>query len=911
MFNLEEFEQDQVVYPLVEKLNKLLDKNKTDKVEKVIKQLEELLVEKEYAISTTYILSILAEHDFNLITENVIKTLENYINSDDPKLKLNTLIIIGFAMLSNQDYINKFLPKFVKYLGDVSKDVRDNIYYFLQEMGQKQPKLMCSYKGELINALSGEENKDNIATIMIFLEKCTDLDFETLFDLREVLKALITRYFNKEHSKIYTKLFHLTKIVFPSLKDLDIEHIGLKELLNTIQNTFLMKKYNFTEISKETGEALKDFVKKKKLKNKKDNKIYFYINLKEQKKVYFYELEKEKLTEQFGKEEKLQKRKILKVFSPIIKGEPELRLFLNTLIKLGHINGYYSKLGYFYSYNYIKSDLLEGFHSKGMVNLKNFDYLPPDFISGIVRDISNTTKQVFLVGKNNAAYYSLKNIQQQINTEAAKNTTIDLKSYRDRLYENDFIKLIKNLPKGYLTHFRAGTQWLTNVGLSKVKKEIENSRLIGSYSIPMLSEKLNVKKVLLVQILEIFIDIRSGIFDRNKEIFYYSKFLNKKIEEINSITVLNERERQINLMAKELNIDRSHIITKLDENLKLIGEEIKGKELIEINNYLEKTGMPYNLFIEFINDLGLNYFKKGELLIFNEDKIEESKKGIKSMLIEKSKSENSIQLGDIDVTSSIVENLLKELQNDEKIKGIFHNKDGELIFYTEKGIESLMLENSFMFSFHDFFYGKNLEDKEIETMNSVIEDLLKKNKLNGTFDEETLTFASSDVIFAQNYNAVLFEFEKMINVYLETFNTEFEKIKKVLTKQNLTIFPQEIRMIQGIIDRINEKYIHWRNGFEAFVRKANTSLLKKQGYTVKKYKSMSFSTEKKEELKVFEEDPEVIDLISSFSNWVKLFNELELKYGNVIFYKKRLQNDTENVENRKKLNDLLNRLKLT
>ncbi|MCK4383507.1 MAG: hypothetical protein KAW66_09465, partial [Candidatus Lokiarchaeota archaeon] len=301
----------------------------------------------------------------------------------------------------------------------------------------------------------------------------------------------------------------------------------------------------------------------------------------------------------------------------------------------------------------------------------------------------------------------------------------------------------------------------------------------------------------------------------------------------------------------------------------------------------------------------------GELLIFNERKIEESKKDIKSTLIEKSKSEKIIQLGDIDVTSSIVENLLKELQNDEKIKGIFHNKDGELIFYTEKGLESLMLENSFMFSFHDFFYGKNLEDKEIETMNSIFEKLLKNKKLNGTFDEETLTFASSDVIFAQNYNAVLFEFEKMINTYIKTFNTEFEKIKKILTKQNETIFPQEIRMIQGIIDIINEKYIHWRNGFEAFVRKANTSLLKKQGFTVKKFKTMLFSTEKKEDIKFFEEDPEVIDLISSFNNWVKLFNELELKYGNVIFYQKRLLNDTENVENRNNLNDLLKRLNLT
>jgi len=909
MFNLEEFEQDQEIYPLVEKLNKLLDKNKTEKVEKVIKKLEELLEKQEHAISTSYILSILAEHDFKLITESVFNVLENYINSDDPKLKVNTLIILGFAMLSNKDYINKYLPKFVKNLGDENKDVRDNIYYFLQEVGKKQPRLMCTYKGELINALSGEENKDNIITLMSFLEKCTDFDFKNLFDLREVLKSLITRYFSKEHSKIYLKLLPLFTFVFPSLKDLDIEQFGLKELLTTIQNIFLMKKYNFTEISKETGEDLKEFVKKKKLRNKKDDKIYFYI--KEQKNVYFYELEKEKLMELFGKEEKLQKRKILKVFSPIIKGEPELRLLLNTLIKLRHIRGYYSKLGYFYSYNYVKSDLLEGFHSKGMVNLKKFDYLPPDFISGIIRDISNSTKQVFLIGKNNAAYYSLKNIQQQINTEAAKNPTIDLKSYRDRLLENDFIKLIKNLPKGYLTHYRAGTQCLTNVGLSKIKREIENSRLLGYYSIPILSEKLNIKKVLLVQILEIFIDTRSGIFDRNKEIFYYSKFLNKKIEEINSITILNERERKINLMAKELNIDRSHILTKLDENLKLIGEEIKEKELIEINEYIEKTGMPYNLFIEFINDLGLNYFKKGELLIFNEDKIEESKKDIKLMLIDKSRSENVIQLGDIDVTSIIVENLLIELQNNEKIKGIFHNKDGELIFYTEKGIESLMLENSFMFSFHDFFYGKNLEEKEIETMNSIFEKLLKNKMLNGAFDKDTLTFASSDVVFAQNYNAVLFEFEKMINVYLRNFSLEFEKIKKILTKQNETIFPQEIRMIQGIIDRINEKYIHWRSGLEAFVRKANTSLLKKQGFTVKKFKSTSFSTEKKEDIKFFEEDPEVVDSISSFNNWVKLFNELELKYGNVIFYQKRLLNDTENVENKDNLKDLLNRLNLT
>ena len=909
MFNLEEFEQDQVIYPLVDKLEKLLDKNKTEKAEKVIKQLENLLLDQDHAISVSYILSILAENDFNLINESVIGKLESYINTTDPKLKVNTFIILGFAMLSNKIYLNRYCPKFIKHLGDINKDVRDNIYYFLQEIINENPSLLCAYKEDFINALISEDIEENLISIMGFLEKCHEFDFENLYSLREVLKSLIEQHFTKGSSKIYSKTLSLAKFIFPSLNELGIEEFGLKELLSTIQNIFLMKKHNFTEISKETGVSLKDFVKSVSRKNQKDSRIYFYTINKDQKQIYIYELEKEKLTEIFEKEEKLPKKNILKIFSPIIQTDQELRLFLDTLLKLGHARGYYSKLGYFYSYMYVKSELLEAFHNNGMVNLKKFDYLPSDFINEIITDISNLTKQVYLVGKNNSAYYALKNIQKHINSEAAKNTTIDLKTYRERLIDKDFIKLIKNLPKGYLTYFRSGTQLLTNVGLLKVKKEIENSRLLGYYSIPKLSEKLNVKRELLVQIFENFIDNRSGIFDINRETFYYSKFLNQKIEALNLLTNQTEKNEQINLIAKDLNIEKSHILTKLDENLKLIGEEIKGKELIQINEYIEKTGMPYNLFIEFINDLGLNYFKKGELLIFNESKIEESKKDIQLMLIEKSKSENIIQLGDIDVTSSIVENLLKELQNDEKIKGIFHNEEGNLIFYTERGIETLMLENNFMFSFHDFFYGKTLDDKEIKILYSIFEDLLKKKKLNGTFDEETLTFASSDVVFAQDYNSVLYEFNKLTSTYFRNFNLEFEKIKKVLTKQN-TIFPQEIKMIQGIIDVINEKYIHWRNGLEAFVRKANTSLLKKQGYSVKKYKSTSFSTEKKEDIKYFEEDPEVIDLISEFNRWVKLFNELELKYGNIIFFQKRLMNDTDNVEIQKKLDDMSKKLNL-
>ncbi|MHA1487923.1 MAG: hypothetical protein ACTSSC_12240, partial [Promethearchaeota archaeon] len=67
---------------------------------------------------------------------------------------------------------------------------------------------------------------------------------------------------------------------------------------------------------------------------------------------------------------------------------------------------------------------------------------------------------------------------------------------------------------------------------------------------------------------------------------------------------------------------------------------------------------------------------------------------------------------------------------------------------------------------------------------------------------------------------------------------------------------------------------------------------------------------KRDDIKFFEEDPEVIDLISNFNRWVKLFNELELKYGNIIFYQKRLIFKEDNKEDRKKLEALLSKLHL-
>lgn len=909
MFNLDEFKNNSILQPIVEKLNKSLIKDKVTKILKIMNELEELLDLKEHLVPVTYILSILAENHFNYISEKIIIKLESLLDFDDNKVRTNTVIILGFAMLANPYYIEKYFEKFINLIQEQNNDIRENIYFFLHKILANNQELVVPFKDLVLDALVKENKEENLLSLLNFFEWCKNYNFKDLYRFREISKSLYSKIAKEKDNPLFLKLVDLMKTIFPVFKDIEFYDFEPKQLLEILERHILIKRYNFTEISKTEKIRIKDFIKNLKKSILVDKEIYFYTKVSDKLLMYVYEVEKEKVIEFFNKNQKISETEILNNL-PVFKDEIELSIFVKTLIKLNHIKGYYSELGYFYPYNYLKSEFIQELESKGLINIKKFDYIPPKLIDEIIKDISISTKHDFLLSKSKKIYYSLKKIQNQINSEAAKRSSIDLKLFRERILDNDFIKLVKSLPKEYLTTYHKGTQWLTNLGLLRVKKEIENSKIIGYYSITEISKKLNISEILLIEILDLYIDHRSGIFNREKDRFYYSKFLNTKIDEINSITDIDKKNEKIDSLAEDLNIDTHHILSKIDENLREIGEEIKQEEKINIYDYLDKTGMSYHSFLEFINELNLSYFKKGDILIFNESKISEAKNDIKLILIEKSKSEDYIKIGDLDIPSNLVENLLEELQETEKIKGIFYDDNGEIKFYTEKGIERLMLENSYLFSFHDFFYDKQLDSKENELLYFIFKKLIAEKKLKGSFDVETLTFSSYDVLFAQNYNAVLFEFEKMVNKYIRNFSIEFQKIKKILTKKNETIFPQEIKTVQESIDTLNEKSIRWRNGLEAFIRKANVQLLKKQGYTLKRYKSMQFSADKKEDVKLFEEDPDVIDLLNDFNSWFKLFNEIEIKYGNIIFYQKRLIRNPENKEIQDKFNKLLNQLRL-
>ncbi len=908
MFDLADF-KDSPVREKAEKLNKFLDKNKLSKISSIISELENLMDDHSHNVQVVYALSVLAENHVDLIPEGLIEKIKAFFLSDNIKLKTNSLIIIGFAMLANTKYIKKYIKQFLTFLKDPSKDIRDNILFFLQDLIIKDPTIVNSSIDILLESLLIENENDNVLSLLNILENCNDMSFDQLYNLRDAIKLLLSSSLQtRERSSVIEKAVNLIKKYFPETIELGIENKGIEILETLLDKQFIMKKYNFTEISKGAGLGLKDFIKNHINTNLRNEKIYFYTKTGKEL-VYIYELEKDKLINFFEQESKISQNEILKKFSQIIDTESEIKSFIRILIKLNKIKGYFSELGYFYPYLYLKSKILNSFQQSGEIDLNKYNFLPPQFIDKLIEYISTTTNQKFLRSRDQKFFYSLKRIKTLINAEAAKQSVVELKPQRQMLLDEDFIKLIKNLPEGYLSHFRKGTQWLTNLGTLKIKVEIKNSKIVGFFDISKISKKLKISQILLIDVFDDFIDSRSGIWDNNREVFYYSKYLKAKINEISAITDEKQKVLRIDSLSADLSIDRNHIISKIDENLKLIAEEIKSKDQIKISDYIDKTGMEIDDFIKFVEEIGTPFFKKADQLIFDPKKIEDAKSEIKFMLIDKSKSDDYISLGTFKITSHLIEELIMSLLNDRKVKGIFHEVDGEVIFFTERGIRNQMLENSFLFSFDDLFYGKELTQREITLLREIFDELIKKNSIKGKFDEESLTFSSDEIIFAQDYNTVLFEFEKMIHNYLNQFESEFQKIKRLLTKKGETIFPREIKLIQEIIDKINEKYVWWRNVLEGYINKASKKLLKDQGISVKQYRNL-FSKEKKEEIKYLADDPEVYGLMDKFKTWISIFNKLELKYANVIFYQKRLINNTEDVESSKNLNQLLDELYL-
>ena len=904
MFNTQDFQDYPELSSFIKKINKYEEKDKESKLFSKVEDLMEHLVNKELRAPITYIISILIEDYPNVINKEQLNKIEQFVNSENTKLRLNTIIILGFFLIHHPKVKRKpYVSQFVELLTSSNENIRYNCYFFLSRLIEENPKLLCDQKDHLLNAFELEIKDDRIGNIILlirFLNSCKRFNFKELYTLREISITIIRSFFTPKNTQLQSALLEFLKNIFPQLKKEELSDKSPKELIEILQDHFIMTMVNFTERKKKLKLDFEDYLNKFKESSLKEEEIYFYTKDNEKEQVNFYELEKEKTMVFFDQDVKISRKQILNQFSSIIEPN-DLELFIKTLVKLGQIKGYLSEF-YFYPLEYIKSRLRDDLEKNGYINLRQYNHLPLKFVKNCIKDVEKEKEGSILIGKEKQVFYSLSKIKSKLSKIASREASINLEEYRKKLTSPSFLKLIKHLPSDYLTDYHKQTTWLTNNGKIKFEQELRNSKVIGYFDIETVSEKIGISKPLLLEVLDAYIDERAGIWNYSKDRFYYSKYIKSKLENIEQVNEPEKKSTKIRELAKDLKIQEDKLHQELDKKINLIAQEIQEKDRIRISDYLEKTGMALDAFFNFIDSLDLTYLKKGDLLIFNPSKIENAKKKMKQFIKKEAKSKDFISLGTYDISSTLIRDLINDLQSSGKINGIFHTEDDSTGFYTEKGIRKMMLEETYMFSFHDLFYGKDLSDEEIAIIKDIFMDLYKSGKLKGNFDEESLTFTTDEILFANEYNKTFHEFHTEINKYFTIFNSKFQYIKKILTK-NETILPKEIKKVEKLIKTINKKAITWKNDLDAFITRKHKELLNKQGISVNQYRKLTPEEKERKELKGFADDEEVEDLMEGFEIWDNLFDKLEKKYLQVLFYQKRIN---KNPENEKYLNMLKN-----
>ena len=893
---------DKNLIKTINKLNKFIDKVKKEKIKEIIEELEQFTKVEHLNVQALYILSILAEKFPQLFERNNIESIKINLDSNNVKAKINTLIIIGFYLRENLKKEKVLVKRFLDYLKDDEEEIVENILFFLNYFAENEPDIIENNSDLLLNLFYTETDINKINILLEIIDKFKLRSLSVIIRIRDILQFLIQTYDNEY---ILKKAIEILSKFISEVKNIKYSKKKKRNILEIIAKKILLKRYNLIIKNGNLENIINDF--KKKIKNTIKNENIYYCYIKDKEKLFFIEFEKSKILH-FLENKRVSLKELLEVLSEVIENTSQLKLFLLNLIQFKLIKGYVSEF-YFYSYGYVKTNILTNIVDKGFIDLTEYKHIEPNFIELILEDIKSELKYTLLYNKSKKAVYSLKKIIEDISHLASKESVINLKLYHGLFDDNNFLKIIKKLPKGYLTDYHIRTNWLTNVGKTKIVNEFENSKKIGFFDKKKISEKLSIPEILLDSFINSILNSQLGFWDKFQEIFYYSKYIQDQIDKFRTVTDEKIKNQKIYSLAQKLNIDQDQIQLKINEEIQKFGEKIKSKGEISISEYMDKMGMDSKRFFNFINSLNITYFKKGDLLYLNEDKILDIKNEVRKQIKLQSKSQSQLILGNFNIKQSIVKEIIEDLEQSENLKGIFCEEGNQIIFYTKKGINNKILESTDIFFIDELFPGKKLTDDEYILIENIIKSLIKNKTLIGTYDESNRNFISSDIEFSTSYNDAINQFVNLIEYYCTIFERTFKSIRSILIKDNEIIRPAEITLLQNSFDELIKSYVRWRSQISIMKSKQTSIFLKQQSiYSKKEFELLS--EEEKNEIKDFKEEQRIKEAEDIFNAWVKLFKELELNYGKLIFYQKKMLINPDDKETRKKLKELYDFLDL-
>lgn len=906
MFRVSDFAKYQPVVIFIEALNSIFENSNFEKLPELLARLCQLSDLEQYQIPMSYVFGVIAEQDITLLSDDVIERCAEWLQSSNVSVVLNASVVIGLylsRMIQIPEKYNNLLSTFTTLLSHESVDIKDNILLFLEQIAESKD--ISPFFDTLLGATQGEQSENNISSLLGLLYHCNGIEFAQHRKMRALLLTLLRKrlHIYSGISQVFRKIIEK---FFPLLAECDFQAIEVKELIEKLRNYMILHKAVYTPPDTLFEQELEDYyasIIDSVGIEKEENAISVPVRAKNNSSLSIYTAEKKPLIAFFSQENQIFPSQLSHQFSPVITSERELKYFIHRLLDLQHIMGYYSPLKVFYPEKYLKSLIQKKLRTVGAVKSTAFNYLPPDVLESVIKQVMADADDLLYRAKRNGVYYSSNYIHCKITQLARKHSSINLRPYKERLKRRDFNALVENLPQEYFTNYIRGTQYLTNIGKNRITEELEHSKLIGYYNISQISKKLSINKEIVKLVVEDYIDNRSGIFDNTRTVFYFTHYIRSKINNLNQTLNKEQQQAEIQSLALKLKIDKSYIVDTLQEHQRSIEQEIMKKDQISIKAYLDLLGMGYQEFMEFIKGLGVNYLKKEDILIFNSVKIERAKLRIKTTLVEQSRYVNRIVLTsqNFETNYKILHDLAQELYENKELQGFFYHTKKGTLFYTLKGIETLIRKNQFHISFRDLFPGKEFIPEESALVTATVKKLLKKKEIKGKYDEASLSFSSYDMLYARNRDDLVQGFVQLISEFFQECKTTYRRLTELLLNKDDMVRPQAISVIEKIITQMQSQFGYWGNEVNRYFYNANRRLPliypdKKRQEEMKKHR--------------FENDPRIITLSTEISKWTKIINAFEVKYNSVIYLQKRLFKNPHNSKIQKELSEILMELKV-
>jgi hypothetical protein len=424
---------------------------------------------------------------------------------------------------------------------------------------------------------------------------------------------------------------------------------------------------------------------------------------------------------------------------------------------------------------------------------------------------------------------------------------------------------------------------------------------VGYINISKIIEEEQIPESIVLEIFDKWIKNVPGVWDKAHHVYYLNKYIKQKTKQQG--TKPGEQEVLIQELAKDLNIEKESIVTNLNQERAEIINQIKSKPSINLNTYCRSLGMKRDEFINFVNDLNVEYLVQQNKMIFDPKQIERRKKDVTKKLIDLAFKNHELYIPDLshqlNFSEHMIYDIISELWEEKQIIGIFISDD---FFVTDAGIRDRIFQNKDYVTMEVLFPEDEISEDTKSYIVTIIEKLVDSGKLIGEFDPDSGEFRGEDALLVKQYDDDRLNAQEMLNDYVKVMRTVYQKVRDIYM-QKANIRPGDIKRKDFLVKkRVLEELPNWEKGLKRAVKQAESSF-----ESMDDAGEMTFG-----DILEQEETSEKIDgeaVLSEFNTWKQVILDIDVNVDEIPAYKKKLQSNPDDEEAKEKLEELYKKLR--